>query len=476
MSYDDDPLLKNVPPHDREAERQLVARALLDTRTLGDLESNVPAEWFYDPWLGAIWGAVLKLQGGGHAVNPHSIAAMIDGGGMRQSNDPLVDLELLYATKIAELYDAAPAATNVNYYAKRVKEGWVSRKLVEVGALITGLGWDRDPIADRLEAAASMLDKVAESGGNDVREATAADLVRLVQERLERLRGGVDPAPQSGYLELDDLMRGFQPGEFTVMAARPSMGKTTLLFSLLRRMASDGVPVGVVSLETPNEQVGINWVASRAEFDSRALRDGYVPRVDPPALTQAYSDIEGLGDLFRVVDKGVRTVAQFKRLVRQWKHRHDVKVVAVDYLQLLHGPSEVRKRGRTEETSHVSNELKDIASSLDVHVIALAQLNREVEKRNDKSPLMSDLRDSGQIEQDADVILLLHRPGYYDDEADPLEALVRVAKNRNGATGRIALEFVREQNTFREPLSSAPPPRSQPQSHYTGGVYDPGQD
>lgn len=825
-----DPLLARMPPCEPESELAFLGGCLLDSATFGDLEIAVDPEWFSDAWHAQVWQAMLDLTANDMAVNIVSVHKVIESrkaeGGADGNAYRLASLQ--EGVPVHEMAEGAASSANVNYYAKRIKDAWISRQLVVIGRRITNMAWETSPIDRRLEDADALLHDAASHNMGAVNIATPAQLMDLVENRLERMRNGERQGVQSGYHGLDDLLRGFQPGELSLLAGRPSMGKelhwdtpvlmrdgswkrikdvevgdavaspdgarshvtghfpqgrkqlfevrfrdgrtveagadhqwlvhsrkwkaprvlktsqvqemlknpwnqnrlwidrpsgvwgtsadlpvspwllgallgdgglstgakfsnsckeviagvdeelsewpgltrtgdgakehrlsakrgkpneltralsslglmgkrsvekfipgiylsasrqqrlrllqglmdtdgwcektgsvcystsssdlardfqqlcwslgywcstkerdtqythkgekrtgetshrffigdagkevfrheprkrsraskprarqprvsfssitdteiaeatcisvshhaalyvtkdyivthnTALAFSLLRRMAADGQPVGIVSLETPCEQVGINWLAAASRFDSRMLRDGAVPGILPHALVRGIAEIRNCKTLW-TADAGINTVVDFRRQARIWKARHGIKLVCIDYLQLLRSGG--KQANRREEVSEVSMALKRTAKDLGVHVLALAQLNRKGEDRASKEPVMSDLKESGQLEQDADQIMLIHRPGYYDDNEDPSETIVRVAKNRNGATGVAKLRFAREHNTFEDAPDRHEPQGNRRQGSYTknqgsyarsaprgGGNYDPGHD
>lgn len=485
-----DPLLRMVPPHDLQAERSFLGCCMLDVVTFGDLDMDVRPEWFYDPWHGTVWLAMLELRQAGLPINVvsiHNEIVRVLGREEEAGVDHAMRLaKAMETVPVHQLADGVVSAANANYFARQIKAAWLSRELAVAGRRITALAWGVEPVAHRLEEAEDMLAALAASSLERVVTSEPSDLVRLVEERLARMRDGDRPGIESGYRDLDDLVRGFQPGEFSLLAGRPSAGKTALLFSFLRRMAFHGEQVGVVSLETPAEQVGINWVASRAQVDSRQLRDGHLPRDLPEGIRWAMDEIRACSTL-HVADRGVKTVGDVRRLARLWRHRYGVKLVAVDYVQLLRSGG--RHSSMREEVATVSSALKAIARDLEIHVMACAQLRRLGDSRRgqqQRQPSMEDLKESGQLEQDADQIMLIHRPGYYDDDADPEETQLRLAKNRNGATGRVELRFAREWNAFfdvEDPgaptVSGSPvgdPHAPLPDQGAHQGVYDPGHD
>ena len=505
MNTDIDPLLKRIPPRDVASERAFLGCCVLDPVTMGGLEVEVKPEWFSDSWHVELWRGMLALNARGVPINPISLLnSLQDQVGIDQHERIA---ETMLARPLHELADTVPTAVNANFYARQVKDAFLARELAKVGRRITNLAWGEGTLRERLELAESLVHGIGSQDMSAVRSATPSDLMRLVEARLERLRSGDRPGVHSGYASLDDLLTGFQPGEMSLLAGRPSMGKSALMFAMLRRMAQAGQSVGVVSLEMQIESVGVNWLASRAQVDSRSIRDGFLPRVLPPNVQRAMHEIGACDDYFTVADKGIRTVSDLRRHARLWVGKRKIKVLAVDYIQLIRAGG--KSKSRYDEVTEVSMGLKAIAQDLGVHVLALAQLNRQVEQRAGNEPVMSDLKESGQLEQDADQIMLIHRPGYYDRDEDPQQTIVTVAKNRHGAVGRAQLRFVLEHNAFYDsetapgqqhrqaprapqgrqehrgqpgagtPISGAPPPRRQGSGqgaapHAYG--YDPGHD
>ena len=433
-----------------DAERAVLGGLLLDSEKLDEVMGVLEPGQFYSFAHREIFDTMLDM---------HRAQERVDVVLLNERMKQRGTLEKVGGTAyLAEITESVPTAANVSYYANAVRALWLSREMVVVGAKIQQLGYSAGaPVAERMEDAEQLLFGLTSQGIEKLVTHTPRDLMSMVFERIKRLSEGDPPGVRTGLGSLDDVLRGMQPGELTLLAGRPSMGKTALACHLLRRMARAGQSVGLVSIETPSEQLGINWLASRVRIDSRNLRDGFIPKDTPQRLLEGMEQIAELDPYWRCCDRGVKTVMDLRRIARLWKAKHKIKVLAVDYLQLLRGSKDSRRQGRYQEVTDVSIECKQIARDFDLHWIALCQLNRKSEDRTGNEPRISDLRDSGQLEQDADVIMLIHRPGYYNENENAEDTTLIVGKNRNGGTGRVQLRFVREHNRFEETGADAPP-------------------
>lgn len=457
-----DPLLAKLTPHEKEAETSFVACALLEPATFGDLETDVDPEWFADPWLALAWAAARDLNRRGLPVNLVSVNKWLETAAPSKDGHHAVNVAEVSA-RIDRLHTAAASPANVNFYARLVRSGWLSRELAVLGRKITNLAFEpARPIEERLGDAEQGLFDLSRMLVEDAGPSSPSELMALLRERLRRIEElGTRPGTRTGIGAIDDILVGLQPGELSIVAGRPSMGKTAIVCDVLRRMARAGHRVALVSLETTKEQLAINWAASRAQVDSRNLRDGFVSkasRAPGGSIDMAMNEIGELDGQHFTIDRGIRSIGDVRRVARLLAVRQGVEVVAIDYLQLLR--EERKYKDRQEEVQAISVESKAMARDLGIHIIAICQLNRRPESRAGNEPQMSDLRDSGQLEQDADVIMLLHRPGYYDRDEDQSQTFVAVAKNRNGATGRAELVFIREQNRFEEPAGDGAPGRT----------------
>ena len=337
-----------------------------------------------------------------------------------------------------------------------MREKSVQRRLLETCLDVARRCYDnQDAAKDLLDDAERQIFEIARMDkSGDAHSIT--DILQQTFERIDRLRerGSRLTGLGTDYVDLDDITGGLQPGELIIIAARPSMGKTSLALNLTERVAGLKQGVAFFSLEMSNQQVIQNMLCCRAQIDGQAMRKG---RITDQQYKRLQEEAERLYETQIFVDDtpGV-TITQLRAKCRRMKQKHDIKMVVIDYLQLMTAGGRVESR--QQEISTISRGLKGLARELEVPVIALSQLNRDVENRDDHRPRMSDLRESGAIEQDADVIVLLHRDEYYKPtEANAGLAQLIIAKQRNGPTGEVTLRFFREYMRFENYTRRAEP-------------------
>jgi len=340
---------------------------------------------------------------------------------------------------LMELEEAVPTIGNVEYYANIVREKAIKRNLIEVAATIQKQSFeestDTEYLLDASERAIFDITQkkfnTASTRLNEILKETFSRIENL-HDRQSRLTG-----LSAGFYDLDDITCGLQPSELIIVAARPSMGKTSLVLNIVEHVGVvEKKPVVIFSLEMSAQQVAQNMLCSHARIDAHKLRMGFLD-------DKQWSDLSyGLGSLSEapifIDDTPGLTVLEVRAKARRLKAQYDIQLVAVDYLQLMESS---RAENRQQEISVISRRLKSLARELEIPVIAVSQLNRSVESREGHRPRMSDLRESGSIEQDADVIVLLHRDNYYDPDKDNTAELI-IAKQRNGPTGVVKLTFL----------------------------------
>jgi replicative DNA helicase len=340
---------------------------------------------------------------------------------------------------LMELEEAVPTIGNVEYYANIVREKAIKRNLIEVAATIQKQSFeestDTEHLLDASERAIFDITQkkfnTASTKLNEILKETFSRIENL-HDRQSRLTG-----LSAGFYDLDDLTCGLQPSELIIVAARPSMGKTSIVLNIVEHVGVvEKKPVVIFSLEMSAQQVAQNMLCSHARIDAHKLRMGFLD-------DKQWSDLSyGLGSLSEapifIDDTPGLTVLEIRAKARRLKAQYDIQLVAVDYLQLMESS---RAENRQQEISVISRGLKSLARELKIPVIAVSQLNRSVESREGHRPRMSDLRESGSLEQDADVIALLHRDNYYDPDKDNTAELI-IAKQRNGPTGVVKLAFL----------------------------------
>jgi replicative DNA helicase len=350
---------------------------------------------------------------------------------------------------LAELVDAVPTAANLEFHARIVRDKAILRRLIETSTGIITEAYDGHSTAtELLDIAESRIFKISQQRGDEgftrIKEMLWPTMERI--ETLQRSGKAITGVP-SGFVDLDGLTSGFQHAELVVVAARPSMGKTAFSLNIAANAAAEGYGVAIFSLEMSKESLVQRMLTATARVDSHRVRQGSLRDSDFTQLARA----AGLLQTYQVWidDTPSITLLEMRSKARRLKIDNDLKLIIVDYLQLMRSPE--YSENRVQEISDISRSLKALARELEVPVIAVSQLSRASEQRGgDRKPILSDLRDSGAIEQDADLVIFIHRPEYYDREDESKRGLAEVllAKNRNGPTGDVQLKFTREYTRF----------------------------
>ena len=350
---------------------------------------------------------------------------------------------------LAELVDAVPTAANLEFHARIVRDKAILRRLIETSTGIITEAYDGHSTAtELLDIAESRIFKISQQRGDEgftrIKEMLWPTMERI--ETLQRSGKAITGVP-SGFLDLDGLTSGFQQAELVVVAARPSMGKTAFCLNVAANAAAESHGVAIFSLEMSKESLVQRMLTATARVDSHRVRQGTLRDSDFTQLARA----AGLLQTYQIWidDTPSITLLEMRSKARRLKIDNDLKLVVVDYLQLMRSPE--YSENRVQEISDISRSLKALARELEIPVIALSQLSRASEQRGgERKPILSDLRDSGAIEQDADLVIFIHRPEYYDreDEAKRGLAEIMLAKNRNGPTGDVQLKFTREYTRF----------------------------
>lgn len=446
-------LTLRIPPQSIEAETGLIGGLLLDCSKHADVNSILKAGDFYRHQHGVIFNAIDELIGQGEPVDVITVYERI------RKVDPSGQISLAVLNKIAQY---VPSASNIIRYAEIVKQKSILRSLIAASNKIAEQAYaDIGSVDDILQSAEKCILEVGHSvkttDGYQSLEALGTQFIDDLQDRVDNPSqyGGV----RSGFYALDEALGGFQPGELIVAAGRPSMGKTSLVMNIAESASLDqGLPVLIISLEMKSSALYKRMVGSIGRVNQTKIRDA-------KGLTDSdWADISKAVEKTRnkIMDfeeAGIETIGAIRSAARRALQRHSkLGLVVIDYLQLLDGDSNSNSSNRNDEISKISRGLKLLAQELNCPVIALSQLNRSVESRGDKRPMMSDLRDSGAIEQDADSILFIYRDDYYTKEQskDPGVAEIIVAKARNGETGTVRLGWQKEYTRFTNMASSYP--------------------
>jgi replicative DNA helicase len=439
-----------VPPHDQDAELSVLGSILLDPLSVAKVLQFLHPEDFYRENNGQIYRAALDLFAAGEPIDNVTLAAQLQTMGMLD--------RIGGRTQLASMQSAVPTAANIEYYGRIVKEKAYKRRLISAGSNIAGFGYDDGVEAEEaINQAQSLVFGVADD--RDQRElARLYDLLGPAMERisLQMESGqGVIGVP-SGFHDLDRMTGGFKDSDLIIVAGRPSMGKTSLALNIALHAALESKKaIAIFSLEMSKEQLTERLLTEQAQIDAQRLHRGLLSEAEYDRVSNALGPL-GEAAIY-IDDTPAMDELTLQLKARQAKMRHNIDLIVVDYLQLMHG----RSRGddnRVQEVSSISRALKGLARELRIPVIAISQLSRAPEQRPDKRPILSDLRESGAIEQDSDVVMFLYRPEYYKSEERPGIAEVIIAKHRNGPTGTIELKFRRDHTRFYNLETRRPEP------------------
>ena len=443
----DGPPEDRLPPQDVAAEQSALGSMMLSKDAIADCVETLKSQDFYRPAHESIYEAVLDLYGRGEPVDAVTVSDELSKRG---------DLARIGGTPyLYQLINGVPTAANAGYYAEIVAERAVLRRLVEAGTRIVQMGYAQGggDVDDIVNLAQAEVYGVADKrGGEDYHQLSA--LLEPTMDEIEHAAGtsGEMLGVPTGFTDLDELTNGLHPGQMVIIAARPAVGKSTLALDIARAAAikSDMATV-VFSLEMSRTEITMRLLSAESEIALQHMRKGTMRDQDWARIAETQGRIHG-APLF-IDDSPNMSLMEIRAKCRRLKQRHNLKLVIVDYLQLM--SSGKRVESRQQEVAEFSRALKLLAKELEVPVIALSQLNRGPEQRTDKKPQMSDLRESGSIEQDADVVILLHRESMYERESPREgEADVIVAKHRNGPTDTITVAFQGHYSRFTNMASS----------------------
>jgi replicative DNA helicase len=438
------PTTARVPPQNLEAEESVLGAMLLSSTAIGAVTEVIDASDFYRESHAKIYRAALGLWGRGEPVDAITLADELDERS---------ELETVGGPpRIAELAALVPSTSNVEHYARIVKEMATLRGLVRIGTEITQLGQDRPgETSDLVDRAEQLVFELAQ-------ERVTGDFAQidsLLRESFERIMHLYEAGAEltgipSGFRDLDRLTQGFQPGNLIVLAARPSMGKSALALCTAANLGvRHETPVALFTLEMSKAEVTQRLMCSEAKVESNRLRSGKLAQDDWPRLTAACDKLMK-APIF-VDDTGSITMMELRSKARRLKSREPrLGLIIVDYLQLMTSGS--NPENRVQEVSQISRSLKVLARDLDVPILALSQLSRAVEQRHDKRPILSDLRESGSIEQDSDLVFFVYRDEYYNGEESEQQGLAELilAKHRNGPTDTLKLSFLKRYAKFAD--------------------------
>lgn len=439
-------LATRVPPHSLEAERCVLGSMLRDSRIIPDVQLVLRPEHtdenFYSDAHRRIYRAINKLQGKAHTVDLvvlsnelHATGEITEIGGYPY---------------LAQIYDETPTAANATYYAQIVRDKAIVRYLIYTGTDIARDASDQvAPATELLEAAERKIMSIAEwgvAGETITMSAAVSEAFDRMDARAKREGSGEVSGLPTGYLELDNITAGLQDSELIIIAARPSVGKTAITLNIMRNVAVDyDQPVFYASLEQSRVELAERLLCCEAKVDSQKLRKNILSTEEHRLIVDAGSRLSQ-AKIF-IDDSPGQNMIRIAANARRLKLKHDIKLIVIDYLQLVEPDN--RKDSRQEQVAAISRRMKFLAKELKIPVIACAQLNRGVENRTEAEPRLSDLRESGSIEQDADTVMLLHRPKDPQTGLDAEGVLdVIIGKQRNGPVGKLTLAHIKQHMRF----------------------------
>ncbi|TEB04166.1 Replicative DNA helicase [Pelotomaculum schinkii] len=433
-------MLDRIPPQNIDAEQSVLGAILIDREAIYKAMRVLQPGDFYRESHRTIYEAMLFLNEAGSPVDLITLSDQL-----RQQGD----LEKVGGVAaIATLAEMVPTAANVEYYARIVEEKSLLRTLINLSTRIAGMGYEEHEEPEKLIAEAEQM--IMELGNRRTSQAffTIKEIFLQTFPHLEFLynnRGVVTGVPTS-FGDLDQICCGFQPSDFIILAGRPSMGKTSLGLCIGYNAAmKHNIPVAVFSLEMSKEQLAQRILCAEAKVDQQRLRNGTIDEEDWLKLHETAGKM-AKAPIYIDDTPGI-SIRQLRAKARQLKSEKGLGLIVIDYLQLLQGSR--RSENRQQEISEISRSLKGLAKELQIPVLALAQLSRSVEQRPNKRPVMSDLRESGSLEQDADLVMFIYRDEYYNPESEKKGiAEVIISKHRNGPVGSVELVFLKEYTKF----------------------------
>ena len=433
-----------LPPHDLDAEKALLGNILLNSSVLDDITDKLKPEYFYDHNHGLIFASMLDLWAQNQVVDLLTVPDNL----ITKDPDQRITKQFL-----VELVSKSSLSASVISMAKIIKDKFLLRTLIKTGENIKMLALSQDDPQTILDVAQKKLYEVSTSNIDK----TFVGLPEILTETFERINELYNNQEQSrgiptGFHDIDKILGGFHNSDLIILAARPSMGKTSLMLELVKRISlGQKVGTAIFSLEMSRDQLVDKLISSVSGINLGKIRSGHLS--DEPGDNEFMRLGTAIGQLNEapvwIDDSGSLNITELRTKARRLKSRHNIGLLLIDYLQLMSGKSQNYSGNRVQEVSDISRGLKMLAKELNIPIIALSQLSRSVEGRDDKRPMLSDLRESGSIEQDADIVMFIHREEQYHRETKKKGiADILISKHRNGATGTIELAWVHRLATF----------------------------
>ena len=435
-------LIKRILPHSIEAEQSVIGSMILDRDAILVASEILTSDDFYQSQYGIIFDAMVELCNEGKPVDLITLQERL--------KEKEVPPEISSLEFVRDLVAAVPTSANVRYYAQIVSDKAVMRKLIKMNDELSNICYAGN------EPLESVLEKTEKSVFQLLQNRNAGEYVPIRQvvmnalekvEKASKSKGTVTGIP-TGFIDLDYKLSGLQPSDLVLVAARPSMGKTAFVLNIAQYVAfKKDKCTAIFSLEMSKEQLVNRLFSLESQVDAQALRTGNMKDSDWEKLIEA-AGIIGQSNLI-IDDTPSISISELRSKCRKYKMEHGLDLIIIDYLQLMSGSVGGRSESRQQEISDISRSLKALARELNVPVIALSQLSRAVEQRPDKRPMLSDLRESGAIEQDADVVMFIYRDEYYNKDSEyKKQAEIIIAKQRNGPVGTVHLAWLGEYTKF----------------------------
>ncbi len=438
-------ILKRLPPQNLDAEKAVLGAVLVDSNAMNKIVELLSKEYFYSPQNQIIYECFMTLYNQGKPIDILTVGEYLSAnsllekaGGREYLSDLMMDTVLI---------------SNISYYANIIRDNFTKRKLIQAGSSIIEHTFESPDTQEALENAERLVFEIAENRtSNEMQPLTDLlyDTIDQIEYRFNN-RGSYTGVP-SGFYELDNMTTGFQKSDLIILAARPSMGKTAFALNIAQNVAMRSkIPVAIFSLEMAKSQLVQRILCAEAEIDAQRIRTGQLQPKEWERITGILNTLHETP--IYIDDTGNVTVSEIRAKLRRLKMQTpDLGLVLIDYLQLIDDKS---SSDRIQQISQISRSLKALARELNVPIIALSQLSRKVEERKDRTPMLSDLRESGAIEQDADVVMFIYREEYYDKENPDLKnkAQIVVAKQRNGPTGQFELLFQGNTTKFKNKIT-----------------------
>ena len=438
----DEALIKRVPPHSIEAEQSVVGAMLMDRDAITTASEIICGDDFYQTAYGVIFDSVVELFNEGKPVDLITL--------QNRLKEKDVPEEISSLEFVRDMLAAVPTSANVKYYAEIVAEKSTLRKMIKMNEEIANACYlAKEPVEAIMERTEKKVFELVQNRNNGdfvpIKQVVLNALEKI--EKSSKSKGTVTGIP-TGFIDLDYKTSGLQPSDLILVAARPSMGKTAFVLNIAQHVAfRQNKTVAIFSLEMSKEQLVNRLFSLESYVDAQLLRTGNLKDSDWEKL------IEGAGIIGRsnliIDDTPGISISEMRSKCRKYKLEHNLELIIIDYLQLMSGSVGGRSESRQQEISDISRSLKALARELHVPVISLSQLSRAVEQRPDHRPMLSDLRESGAIEQDADVVMFLYRDDYYNKDTDRKDvAEVIIAKQRNGPIGTVELAWLPQYTKF----------------------------